>query len=75
MDDLVITTVLALTFGLWFWALTDILKTEWRSPGSRVVWLLVIFLFPVLGSIIYFQLKNKYTTRGKRKFQPDFRRE
>jgi uncharacterized membrane protein len=40
-----------LWFVLWVWALIDCL----RSPGTnKIVWILVIILLPILGSLLYF---------------------
>ncbi|MCK4346863.1 MAG: PLDc_N domain-containing protein [Bacteroidales bacterium] len=42
---------------LWVWAIVDLYKNYTKSNRKR--WLLWIILFPVIGSIIYFQKKPK----------------
>ena len=37
---------------LWIWALIDIIGSS-MSVGAKIVWLLVIFFLPLIGSIIY----------------------
>lgn len=47
-----------LWFVLWLWALIDCL----RSPGgNKIVWILVIILLPILGSLLYFLIGKSRT--------------
>jgi len=66
--------LLFLTFGLWILALVDITRSKFKNSTMNTVWLLIIIFFPFIGSIIYFLLRNKFTTTERRKFQPDFNR-
>jgi len=43
-----------LTFILWLWMLIDAIKNPSLTGNSRVIWVLVIFFLPCIGSIIYF---------------------
>ncbi len=63
-----------LVFGLWIWALMDISKSRFKTPGMKIIWFLIVFVFSVLGSIIYFQRKRKLVIRKPRKFQPKFKK-
>lgn len=38
---------------LWIWALVDCLKNEF-SGSNKIVWVIVIIFFPVVGPILYF---------------------
>ncbi|HEY2720685.1 MAG TPA: PLDc N-terminal domain-containing protein [Chitinophagaceae bacterium] len=40
-------------FLLWIVALVDILKNEFRG-NDKIVWVIVVIFFPILGSILYF---------------------
>ncbi len=40
-------------FVLWIWALIDCLS---GSNSNKLVWVIVIILLPILGSILYFLL-------------------
>lgn len=42
----------------WLIAAVEILKSS-RPLGEKVVWLLVIFLLPLVGLIVYFLLGRK----------------
>lgn len=35
-------------------ALFDLLGDRGRSPGSKVIWALIIIVFPLLGALLYF---------------------
>ncbi len=72
MEIFLITGVAILTIGLWFLALIDIAKSRFKDQTMNTVWLLIVLFFPMVGSIFYFLLKKKYTTKEKRKFNPDF---
>lgn len=42
-----------IVFIAWLCALIDILRSEFINPSNKVVWLIVIFIIPLLGSILY----------------------
>ncbi len=64
-------TFLILVVVLWFWAIWDLSIAKFRNRNSKLFWFLAILIFPVLGSIVYFQVKNRLVS-GKREFRPDF---
>lgn len=39
--------------GLWIWGLADILKGTFRGNGSKMLWLVVVIFFPIIGVILY----------------------
>ena len=43
-----------LTFIFWVWMLIDAIKNPNLDGTQRVIWVLVIFFLPCLGSIIYY---------------------
>ncbi|WP_432271444.1 PLDc N-terminal domain-containing protein [Autumnicola tepida] len=59
---------------LWLWAIMDLLKSGVKNPNFRMPWLILILMFPIIGSIIYFQLKKNRELPDQRKFAPDFTR-
>jgi hypothetical protein len=59
---------------LWFWGIWDIAFSRFKSPVMGSVWLLVVFVFNVLGVFFYFLFKSKFVYASRRKFQPDFNR-
>ncbi len=53
-----------LTIVLWGWAIIDVTKSSFKSWYQSLLWLTVILLCPIFGSIVYFQLKRKLMFRG-----------
>lgn len=68
MEPLVIIAII-LTIILWAWALIDIAKTRRQNPSQKSLWFLLIIVFPILGSILYFQFKGGVP---RRQFDPKF---
>lgn len=56
---------------LWFWAITDIAGSRFAKGHQRTAWLVAVLFFPVIGSILYFQLKKRLII-NRRVFRPDF---
>lgn len=40
---------------LWIWALIDILGSG-KSAGEKILWILIVFLLPLIGLILYILL-------------------
>ena len=51
-------TIAILLLAPWIWALTDILKNNFRGT-NKVIWLVVVRLVPVMGFILYFLIGRK----------------
>ncbi len=58
--------LITLTAILWIWALVDILRSNFENSLTQLLWIILIFIFPILGSIVYFQFRNKFTEKPKR---------
>ena len=39
--------------GLWIWALVDLVRRDRFRGGSKLLWVLIIILFGVVGPIVY----------------------
>ncbi|WP_367182738.1 PLDc N-terminal domain-containing protein [uncultured Christiangramia sp.] len=72
MWSTIIITFIILTLILWIWGMVDILKTRFSSHILQVLLILMIFLFPVIGPVVYFQFKHRFT-ESKRSFEPAFK--
>ena len=44
---------------LWIIALVDVLKSDFKDSINKLIWVLVIILFPIVGAIIYFMIGKK----------------
>jgi hypothetical protein len=58
MDFLIILLISLSTF-LWGWAIYDINRLN-RRKRTQSLWLMVVIFFPIIGPILYFQLKRRY---------------
>ncbi len=66
-------SLIILTAILWTWALVDISRSRFENLPLKFLWIVGIFIFPVVGSIIYFQFRKEFIGKPK-KFNPDFSR-
>lgn len=71
METVLIPLLCLLTITLWVWALIKITRSRRLNPIKMTLWLLVVLIFPVIGSILYFQLNEERTVR-RRTFRPAF---
>ena len=71
MTTYIVITYAALATILWAWAILDIAKSYFHNRSLKRTWLFIVILFPVLGSVIYFQLKKRLS-ENPRIFNPDF---
>ncbi|WP_374988012.1 PLDc N-terminal domain-containing protein [Marinoscillum sp. MHG1-6] len=74
MESFVIITFCILTLTLWLWAFIDITRSRRNEPKSTTFWFWLIMFFPVIGSILYFQLKDRWFKSKDREFRPSFNR-
>ncbi|MGW8123990.1 PLDc N-terminal domain-containing protein [Roseivirga echinicomitans] len=72
LTDILFPLVILLSISLWVWALVDLSKSRFKSGRANLTWLIIILFSPVVGAILYFQLKKNFTERRPRQFQPKF---
>jgi hypothetical protein len=54
----VVFSIIVILFQLW--ALIDILKSDFREKINKIIWILLVCFFPVIGTILYFAIgKNQ----------------
>lgn len=46
-----------ISLAIWIWAIVDCIRSE-KSTMSKIVWVLVILLFNLIGAILYFLLRD-----------------
>lgn len=49
--------------------LFDILRSEFRD-NNKIVWVLVVIFFPIIGSVLYFIIGKDQKIRRRRPFEP-----
>ena len=40
-------------FVLWLWALIDVIKRDFPNSNDKILWLVLIFVLPLIGPIAY----------------------
>lgn len=69
--EFLLGTFLVTSLVLWFWPITDISRSRFAKGNQKTAWLIGVLFFPVVGSILYFQLKKRFVI-NRRVFRPDF---
>ncbi|WP_374362131.1 PLDc N-terminal domain-containing protein [Cloacibacterium sp.] len=54
MHLIIVSVFLFLPTLLWIIALVDILKSNFKDSNNKILWVLVVILLPIIGSILYF---------------------
>ncbi len=53
---LVALVVVLTSVGFWIYTIVDVIKSKFVDESTKIVWLLVVILLGLLGSIIYWVL-------------------
>ncbi len=61
---IVIVLAAVAAFVLFIAALVSILKASRASTGEKVIWVLVVLILPLLGSIVWFAVGRRFATAG-----------
>jgi hypothetical protein len=54
-----IIVMLLLPLILWVVALVDVLNSNFKESNDKLIWVLVILLFPIFGAFLYFIIGRK----------------
>jgi cardiolipin synthase A/B len=54
---------LVLALLLFIFQIATILLLEFRNPAKAVAWLMILFIFPMIGFVMYYFLAKEYTNR------------
>lgn len=55
-----IMLVLALiTLALWIYAIADIIKGSIGGSGNKIMWLIIVIIFPILGAFVYLAIGRR----------------
>jgi hypothetical protein len=44
---------------IWIYALVDIVKSEFRSPNDKIVWVLIVLFATLIGAILYLAIGRR----------------
>ncbi|WP_084421365.1 PLDc N-terminal domain-containing protein [Algoriphagus vanfongensis] len=42
-----------LYFGLWLYCIVDVIRSDFRDPNMKLIWILILIFVQFIGSIIY----------------------
>jgi hypothetical protein len=60
---IVFIALIALPAATWLYALADVIRNEFKSSLTKIVWLTVLCFFPPVGTMLYFLIgRNQRTT-------------
>lgn len=57
----ILPLLMLIILGIYIYSLVDILKHEFRGK-NKIVWIIVVLMFPLLGVLLYFLLGKKQQT-------------
>lgn len=56
--------LIALPSVLWLYAMADVVRNRFQQVSTKIVWMVVLCLFPPLGTLLYFLVgRSQRTTR------------
>lgn len=58
--------------GFWVYALFDSLRSDFRGPHQKLIWVILIIFTPVIGTFLYLSMSRR--TKEKKRFKLDFNR-
>ncbi len=61
---LLILLVMLAVAVLWVWAIVSIARTPGLTTAERVIWILVVLILPLLGTIGWFAFGRRSGTRS-----------
>ncbi|WP_164977496.1 PLDc N-terminal domain-containing protein [Ancylomarina salipaludis] len=65
MRNFLVIIFLLLAIILWCWAFIDIQKSLYKNKLQKLLFFILIIVFPVIGTIIYFQFSRKFKMSKK----------
>jgi len=53
---LIIFGIFLLAFQIW--AIVDIIKSDFKQPDNKLLWIILIVIMPLIGSVIYYYMRD-----------------
>jgi hypothetical protein len=53
--------IIPLFFGLWIYAILELIKMKFDDQATKIIWALVILIFPLIGPIVFLLAGRKKT--------------
>lgn len=60
---LIFAAIFILAFPIW--AIIDIIRSDFKQPDNKLLWILLVIFLPLIGSILYYYMgKQQKTARS-----------
>lgn len=56
IQELIVLFLIAGFIILPIFAILDIMRSDFKESNNKIIWVLIVLLFPIFGSIIYFAI-------------------
>ncbi len=60
--NMMILSMIMGCLALWVYAIIDIVQGSFKKEGDKIVWLVLVLLVPVLGTVLYYLIGQKQKT-------------
>lgn len=60
--NMMILSMIMGCLALWVYAIIDIVGGGFKNEGDKIVWLVLVLLVPVLGTVLYYLIGQKQKT-------------
>jgi len=54
---LVLLGIFLIAFPIW--AIVDVIRSDFKQPDNKLLWVLLIIVLPLIGSVIYYYMRDK----------------
>ena len=55
-------------FGSWLYAIIEIITNEYKNDTDKLLWFLLVFFFPFVGTFVYFSIGRKKISLPKEEY-------
>lgn len=59
-EIIILLIIAGIPFALSLYAVIDIIKSKFKESTNQILFILLVLLVPVFGSIVYLALRNKF---------------
>ena len=66
IQELIVIFLIGGILILPIFAILDIMRSDFKESNNKIIWVLIVLLFPIFGSIIYFAIARSQKVLDKR---------
>jgi len=64
LQELILLIIISGLIALPVFALIDIVRSDFKESNTKIMWVLIVLLLPLLGSIMYFTIGRSQKVSG-----------